>query len=81
MEYRLQSMYNHMVGRAASFVSSFYSILLELNTLSDTTVITENYEIGRRLSESSFNFKKSNDKDAQKLCSDPYHKIIDLISV
>ena len=28
MEYRLQSMYNHMVGRAASFVSPFYSILL-----------------------------------------------------
>ena len=28
MEYRLQSMYNHMVGRAASFVSLFYSIFL-----------------------------------------------------
>ena len=28
MEYRLQSMYNHMVGRAASFVSPFYSIIL-----------------------------------------------------
>ena len=33
MEYPLQSMYNHMVGRAASFVSPFYSILLERNTL------------------------------------------------
>ena len=30
MEYRLQSKYNHMVGRAASFVSPFYSILLGL---------------------------------------------------
>ena len=28
MKYRLQSMYNHMVGRAASVVSPFYSILL-----------------------------------------------------
>ena len=28
MEYRLQSMHNHMVGRAASVVSPFYSILL-----------------------------------------------------
>ena len=27
MEYRLQSMYNHMVGRTASVVSPFYSIL------------------------------------------------------
>ena len=31
MEYRLQSMYNHMVGRAASFVSPFYFILLDSN--------------------------------------------------
>ena len=29
MEYRLQSMYNHMVGRAASVLSPFYSILLD----------------------------------------------------
>ncbi len=28
MKYRLQSMHTHMVGRAASFVSPFYSILL-----------------------------------------------------
>ena len=28
MEYRLQSMYNHMVGRAASVVSPFYFISL-----------------------------------------------------
>ena len=28
MEYRLQSMYNHMVGQAASVVSPFYFILL-----------------------------------------------------
>ena len=27
MEYRLQSMYNHMVGRTASVVSPFYSLL------------------------------------------------------
>ena len=33
MEYRLQSMYNHMVGRAALVVSPFYSILLDLPTL------------------------------------------------
>ena len=29
-KYRLQSMYNHMVGRAALIVSPFYSILLGL---------------------------------------------------
>ena len=34
MKYRLQSMYNHMVGRAASFVSPFYSILLGYYLLS-----------------------------------------------
>ena len=28
MKYRLQSMYNHMVGRAASGISPFYFILL-----------------------------------------------------
>ena len=28
MEYLLQSMYNHMVGRAGSILSPFYSILL-----------------------------------------------------
>ena len=27
MEYRLQSMYNHMVGRTASVISPFYSLL------------------------------------------------------
>ena len=27
MEYRLQSMYNHMVGRSASVGSPFYSLL------------------------------------------------------
>jgi len=27
MEYRLQSMYNHMVGRTVSVVSPFYSLL------------------------------------------------------
>ena len=27
MEYRLQSMYDHMVGRTASVVSPFYSLL------------------------------------------------------
>ena len=27
MEYRLQSMYNHMVGRTASIISPFYSLL------------------------------------------------------
>ena len=32
MEYRLQSMYYHMVGRAASVVSPFYSVLLGLNS-------------------------------------------------
>ena len=30
MEYRLQRMYNHIVGRAASVVSPFYLILLGL---------------------------------------------------
>ena len=33
MKYRLQSMYNHMVGRAASVVSPFYSILLNFSQL------------------------------------------------
>ena len=32
MKYRLQSMYNHMVGRAASDVSPFYSIILSYIT-------------------------------------------------
>ena len=27
MEYRLQSMYNHLVGRTASVISPFYSLL------------------------------------------------------
>ena len=27
MEYRLQSMYNHMVGRTESVISPFYSLL------------------------------------------------------
>ena len=31
MEYRLQSMYNHMVGRTASVVSPFYSLLPDRN--------------------------------------------------
>ena len=31
MEYRLRSMYNHMVGQAASALSPLYSILLGLN--------------------------------------------------
>ena len=38
MEYRLQSMNNHMVGRAASVVSPFYSILLGLNKLDPYTL-------------------------------------------
>ena len=33
MEYRLQSMYNHMIGRAASVVSPLYSILLGSTTI------------------------------------------------
>ena len=33
-EYRLQSMYNQMVGLAASVVSPFYSILLGLSSKS-----------------------------------------------
>ena len=32
MEYRLQSMYNHMVGQSASVVSPFYFILLDFGT-------------------------------------------------
>ena len=32
MKYRLQSMYNHMVGRTASVISPFYSVLLECST-------------------------------------------------
>ena len=31
MEYRLQSMYNHMVGRAASFVFPFYFSLVSIH--------------------------------------------------
>ena len=31
MEYRLQIMYNHMVGRAESVISPFYFILLGLS--------------------------------------------------
>ena len=38
MEYRLESMNNHMVGRAASVVSPFYSILLGLNRLDPYTL-------------------------------------------
>ena len=33
MKYRLQSMHNHMVGRAASVISPFYSILIEILTM------------------------------------------------
>ena len=36
MEYRLQSMYNHMVGRAASGVSPFYSLLTDIMSLENT---------------------------------------------
>ena len=36
MEYRLQSMYNHMVGRTASVVPPFYSLL------PGTTVCSQN---------------------------------------
>ena len=34
MEYRLQSMYNHMVGRTASVVPPFYSLLPDLDLYS-----------------------------------------------
>ena len=34
MEYRLQSIYNHMVGRTASVISPFYSLLSGLPSLS-----------------------------------------------
>ena len=36
MEYRLQCMYNHMVGRAASVVSPFYSLLPGRMSLENT---------------------------------------------
>ena len=32
MEYRLQSMYNHMVGRTASVISPFYSLLPDVSS-------------------------------------------------
>ena len=34
MEYRLQSMYNHMVGRTASVVPPFYSLLPDVYRMS-----------------------------------------------
>ena len=42
MEYRLQSMYNHMVGRTASVVSPFYSLLPDTNPPKLTIVECEN---------------------------------------
>jgi len=39
MEYRLQSMYNHMVGRTASVISPFYSLLPGLNRRKDQVLV------------------------------------------
>ena len=44
MEYRLQSMYNHMVGRTASVVSPFYSLLPDIFP-NPGSVIAEHIEI------------------------------------
>ena len=40
MEYRLQSMYNHMVGRTASVVPPFYSLLPGWHLLTDKSLYT-----------------------------------------
>ena len=37
MEYRLQNLYKHMVGRSASVVSPFYFILLDWSTVVTTS--------------------------------------------
>ena len=47
MDYRLQSMYDHIVGRATSVVSPFYSILLGMSIffgtkLQCTELLTKN---------------------------------------
>ena len=69
MEYRLQSMNNHMVGRAASVISPFYSILFGLNRLdpytlspfntdgSRTFVLQRTMYTGKRLRFSQFYIK------------------------
>ena len=51
-KYRLQSMYNYMVGRAASVVSPFYFILLALDGIKKNTQGTLNQERNTRNSES-----------------------------
>ena len=42
MKYSLQSMYNHMVGRTASVISPFYSLLPEADKLYSYKSLEEN---------------------------------------
>ena len=43
MEYRLQSMYNHMVGRTASVVPPFYSLLPVPDSALDIVIFNGNF--------------------------------------
>ena len=58
MKDRLQSMYNHMVARAASVVSPFYFILITLKVLLNDYLICIPYYIdtGEGLRQKTFDF-------------------------